>query len=49
MSTEHETNESKKAMAYDLICLLEQAPDRTYTVEEIKQLIRAYVAGPSDK
>ena len=38
--------ESKKAMAYDLILILESNQEKQqYTPEEIKAMINAYIAG----
>lgn len=46
MPTDRESNEIKKAMAYDLIDIIETTPDKEhYTPEEIKALIKAYIAG----
>lgn len=46
MSTDRESNEIKKAMAYDLIDIIESATDKeSYTPEEIKALIKAYITG----
>ncbi len=43
MNTEGASMEIKKAMAYDLI---DTTPDKErYTPEEIKALIKAYIAG----
>ncbi|MDE6589626.1 MAG: hypothetical protein K2K53_04610 [Oscillospiraceae bacterium] len=35
----------QKATVYDLKRILEQEPDKTYTVEELKQLIDSYIQG----
>ena len=35
----------QKAMAYDLIRIFEQNPDKTYTAKELKDLIDAYISG----
>ena len=44
MSTESDKLETRKAMAYDLINILEENPQQqTYTIEEIKKLIKTYV------
>lgn len=44
MSTEAERAEIRKAMAFDLFDILDEKPEQqTYTVEEIKKLIKAYV------
>ena len=45
MSSERESNEIKKSMAYDLINILEEQPEQqTYTMEEVKELIKTYIA-----
>lgn len=45
MPTEKEMKEARKAVAYDLIDIIEQKPEQdTYTAEEIKKLIKVYVA-----
>lgn len=44
------SNDIKKAMAYDLIDIVESAEGKTsYTPKEIKALIKAYIAGMSQK
>ena len=44
MPTEKEMKEARKAVAYDLIDIIEQKPEQeTYTAEEIKKLIKVYV------
>ena len=44
-STDRERNEIKKSMAYDLIQVLEEHSDQEiYTAEEVKQLIKEYIA-----
>lgn len=45
MLTEKEVLLIQKATMYDLKRILEQDPDKTYTVEELKALIDAYVSG----
>lgn len=45
MPTENERKDVQKAMAYDLIRIFEQDPDKTYTLEDLKKLIDAYIAG----
>ena len=46
MPTDRESNEIKKSMAYDLIDIIESASDKeSYTPEEIKALIKAYISG----
>ena len=43
--SEHNSIESKKAMAYDLITQIDaNSEKKTYTAEEVKQLIRNYIA-----
>lgn len=44
MPTEKEMKEARKAMAYDLIEIIDQKPEQsTYTSEEVKKLIKVYV------
>lgn len=44
MPTEKEMKEARKAVAYDLINIIEQKPEQaTFTAEEIKKLIKTYV------
>ena len=43
MPTEKEVVLIQKATMYDLKRILEQEPDKTYTVEELKQLIDSYI------
>ncbi|MCI9192054.1 hypothetical protein I5Q82_03590 [Acutalibacter muris] len=46
MPTDRESTEIKKSMAYDLFNILDTTSDKDhYTTEEIKALIRAYIAG----
>ena len=46
MPTDRESNEIKKAMAYDIIDIIESAQDKeNYSPEEIKALIKAYITG----
>ena len=50
MPTDRESAEIKKSMAYDLITALEENPEReTYTAEEIKKLIKNYIAASTQK
>ena len=50
MSTKHESNEAKKAMAYDLIDIIEEAPEKqNYTAEEVKKLIKTYIASSTSQ
>ena len=44
MPSDREAAEIKKAMAYDLIEILEAHPEQqTYTVDEMKKLIKSYI------
>ena len=44
MGTEAERQDTRKAMAFDLINIIDEKPEQeTYTAEEIKKLIRVYV------
>lgn len=43
MPTENERKGIQKAMAYDLIRIFENNPDKTYTAKELKELIDAYI------
>ena len=45
MQTESEIIVFQKAAMYDRIEILESDPDKTYTVEELKKVIRAYLKG----
>lgn len=45
MPTENERKDVQKAMAYDLLRILKQDLDKTYTVEELEKLIDAYITG----
>ncbi|MCI9223220.1 MAG: hypothetical protein HFF22_07635 [Oscillospiraceae bacterium] len=45
MPTENERKDIQKAMAYDLLRIFEQTPDKVYTPKEIKDLIDAYITG----
>ena len=45
METEADRAETRKAMAYDLLNILDENPEQeTYTKEEIRKLIKGYVA-----
>lgn len=43
--TDLERQDAKKATVYDLQKLFEKEPNKTYTVDEIKALMDAYIAG----
>ena len=45
MPTENERKDVQKAMAYDLLRILKQDPDNTYTAAELEKLIDAYITG----
>ena len=45
MGTEAESQDTKKAMAYDLLQILKKEPEKTYTYNEISQIIEAYISG----
>ncbi|MCI8415411.1 MAG: hypothetical protein HFF00_07275 [Ruminiclostridium sp.] len=45
MPAENERKDVQKAMAYDLIRIFEKDPEKTYTAEELKRLIDAYISG----
>lgn len=50
MPTERESNEVKKSMAYDLIQIIEERPEKeTYTAEEVKKLIKTYITTATAK
>ena len=43
MSTESDRRDTRKALAYDLIHMLEQTPDKMWSLQELKQIISALV------
>ena len=45
MPTEKEIILAQKAMAFDLTQVVESQPDKTYTAEEVKQMLVAYIKG----
>lgn len=50
MPTDGESAEIKNAMAYDLFEILDTNPEQqTYTAEEIKKLIKNYIAANTQK
>lgn len=50
MGTEAERQDTRKAMAYDLFDILDAKPEQeTYTVDEIKKLIRVYLKTADQK
>ena len=50
MGTEAKRQDTRKAMAYDLITIIDEKPEQeTYTAEEIKKIIRVYVSTVDQK
>lgn len=50
MGTEAERQDTRKAMAFDLFAIIDQAKDKeSYTPEEIKKLIFMYVTTADQK
>ena len=50
MGTEAERQDTRKAMAYDLCNIIDENPkQQTYTAEEVKKLIKTYIATATDK
>jgi len=50
MGTEAERQDTRKAMAFDLCNIIDEDPSQeTYTKEEIKKLIKVYVATKDEK
>lgn len=45
MPAENERKDVQKAMAYNLIRIFEQNPDRAYTAKKLEELIDAYISG----
>ena len=45
MPTENERKDVQKAMAYDLLRILKQEPQKAYSAEELEKLIDAYITG----
>ena len=45
MPSEAEIAIIQKAAMYDLIEILEPGPEKNYTPEEMKKIIRAYISG----
>lgn len=45
MSTEKEIIMFQKSTVYDLLQLIEKDPNKSYTVEELRELLAAYVKG----
>ena len=47
MSSNQESTDIRKAMAYDLLVILKENGDKTYTAEEIEKIIQAYISEQS--
>ncbi len=45
MSTEKEIIMFQKSTVYDLLQLIKREPNKTYTTEELEELLTAYVKG----
>lgn len=45
MASEKEIIMFQKSTVYDLLQLIEQTPNKTYTQEELKEMLKAYVKG----
>lgn len=45
MVAEYERQDIQKAMAYDLIRIFEENPEKVYNIAELKKLIDAYITG----
>ena len=45
MPTEKEILMLQKATVYDIRRILEKEPDKTYTLEELQQILDAYITG----
>lgn len=45
MLSENDRMDIRKAMAYDLLKIFEQNPEKTYAVEELEKLIDVYITG----
>ncbi len=45
MPTENERKDAQKAMAYDLLRVFKENPEKTYSYEELEKLIDAYISG----
>jgi len=50
MGTDAERQDTRKAMAFDLLNIIDENPQQqTYTAEEVKKLIRVYVTTKEEK
>lgn len=49
MPTERESNDVRKAMAYDLTQIFESSDKEQFTKEDIKAIIKAYISGMTQK
>ncbi len=44
MPSDQESIDIRKAMAYDLLVILRENGEKTYTAEEIEKIIRTYIS-----
>lgn len=50
MGTEAERQDARKAMAFDLFEIMDEKPQQeTYTVDEIKKMIKTYLKSANEK
>lgn len=49
MPSAQESVDIKKAMAYDLLTIFKAEDGKSYTPEEVEKIIRAYIAGLTQK
>lgn len=49
MPISQESMDIRKAMAYDLLQILKEGNGKSYTAEEVEQLIQAYIADLTKK
>ena len=45
MPSEKEIVIIQKATIYDIINIIKEKPEKTYTTEELKRILKAYIAG----
>ena len=45
MPTENDRKDIQKAMAYDLLRIFREGPEKSYTYEELEKLIDEYISG----
>lgn len=49
MPTERESTDVKKAMAYDILKTIEVSDKETFTKDDIKNIVDAYIVGLTQK